>query len=192
PDEIEKMIELRREVAKNLVESCRVEHKDASGTFAALDTKAQNTIMVAGIFMAGALAFFRGDVLQQLVAVGSRLILVLLGLAVLTLILAITLCIYAMVTREVSISEPRLFEEQAQVILNEPPDLLSDLYERYLFYQANHLNDLSSEIRKVNNTKATAIKSGQVFLAIATLFVALLLFYTLYAVWHLGASVKAG
>ncbi|HWN11811.1 MAG TPA: hypothetical protein VNO50_21470 [Pyrinomonadaceae bacterium] len=183
------MTDLRAEIVENLLDSCKAEYSEAAATFTALDTKAQNTITVSGIFLAAALAFFRGAELQQLVTIGGAT-LILLAIVVLVLMLAIIFCIWGMRIRDVPIADAAFSEKEARQILKEPAESLNELFEGHLFDQARNWNSLSSAVREANDRKAWAVRWGQLLLGSAILLVALLLIYTLYSVWSMPPAVK--
>jgi hypothetical protein len=184
------MSEQRINLVKDLLQSCITEHTDAQANFAGLDAKAQNTIAIGGIFLAGALAFFNGDSLQKLIMLGSHLTIVLLGIVVLLLMLSTVFCIWAMRIRNLSITDSTISKEEVEGILEQPLDELPDRYENYLLSQVGDWTNISKELREANQRKAQAVRRGQLFLGIAILFVAILLFYTLYAAWNMPSSVK--
>jgi hypothetical protein len=178
------MIELRNDLAKDLVENCKLEHADAAATFNALDTKAQNTITIAGIFLASSLAFFKLETLQFLVANGSTVILFLVGLTAAILIAAIGFCLSALWPREVPLGNVLRAVDVAETILNDPIETLPDHYLGRLMEQAHEWNRLSQKIRDKNVGKAKAIRNGQLLLGIGILSIVLVLFYSLFGVWR--------
>lgn len=185
------MSESRINLIKDLLQSSISAHSDASSNFTSLDTKAQNTIAIVGIFLAGTLAFFTGDSLQKLITIGAQPAIILLGILVLLLMLSTACCIWAMRIQDISINDVTMSKEEVEAILERPFDELSERYENYLLSQIEEWNRISEEFREVNSKKAKAVRRGQLFLGIATLFAAILLFYTLCAVWALQLTVKS-
>jgi uncharacterized membrane protein YqjE len=184
------MSELRINLVKDLLQSSISEHSDAHANFAALDTKAQNTVTIGGIFLAGALAFFNGDSLQKLIMLGSHSVLILLGMVVLLLMLSTIFCIWGMRIRDISISDVTISQEEVEGILEQSSDELSIRYENYLLSQVGVWSKISKELHEVNQRKAKAVRRGQLFLGIAILFVAILLFYTLYTAGNAPSLIK--
>ncbi|MEK6284003.1 MAG: hypothetical protein AABN95_26945 [Acidobacteriota bacterium] len=185
------MSELRVNLVKDLFQSSISEHSDAQANFTGLDTKAQNTTAIGGIFLAGALAFFNGDSLQKLITIGSHPAIILLGIVVLLLMLSTAFCIWAMRIQDISISDVAISKEEVEAIIEQPSDELSERYENYLLSQVGEWSRISKGLREVNQRKAKAVRRGQMFLGIAALFAAILLFYTLYAAWNLPPAVKS-
>src|ERR1051325_1164979 len=163
------MSEQRISLVKDLLQSIINEYSDAKTRFTNLDTKAQSTTAIAGIFLAGALAFFNGDSLQKLITYGGRVTVFLLGIAVFLLMLSTIFCIWAMLIRDISIIENENLREEVEGILRQDSDELSDRYENYLRDQAEEWSKISKELLEVNQQKAKAVRRGQVSLSIAVI-----------------------
>ena len=191
------MSEGRTDLVKDLVQLAIAEHSDAQTNFTNLDAKAQSTTTIAGIFLAGALAFFNGDSLQQLISIGSHPAILLLGIVVLFLMIAIALCVAAMRIRDVSVREVGLSKEEvvgsSEVIgiLDLPANELPGRYENYLLQQVDEWSQVSTELRGINYKKGRAVYFGQLLLGVAIFFVAILLLYTSFRVWKLPPPTKS-
>src|SRR2546421_11296908 len=129
------MSELRINLVKDLLRFSISELNDAQSTFAGLDTKAQNTTAIGGVFLAGALAFFSGDSLPKILSMGAHPELVLLGIVVLLLMLSTGFCIWAIRIQEVAINDVAPSKEEVVAILDQAADQLSARYENYLLTQ---------------------------------------------------------
>lgn len=179
------MSELRINLVKDLLQFSASEMSDAQTTFAGLDVKAQNTTAIGGIFLAGALAFFSGDSLPKVISIGAHAELILLGIVVLLLMVSTSFCIWAIRIQEVSISDIAPSKDEVIAILDQPADELTVRYENYLLTQVEDCVRISSELRQINERKATAVRRGQLSLGVAILSTTVLLLYTLYAAWKL-------
>lgn len=190
------MSEERIELVKNLVELAINEHSDAQANFSSLDTKAQNTTAIAGIFLAGALAFFNGASLQKLMTIGSHATIVLLALVIVSLMFCTAFCLWAMRIRDVSIGDVGFAKEVVvgssgvAGILDLPADELRGRYENYLLTQAGDWTQNAKSLRDINDQKARAVRRGQTWLGVSILFVAALLLYTSFKLWRFPEAAK--
>jgi hypothetical protein len=178
------MNELRIRLISELLQSCYGRYSDAALDFSNLDAKAQNTITISGIFLAGTVAFFTGDSLQKLISLGSRPILVMLGLVTLLLMTSVAFCIHAMWIRDISTKDLSVSTEEVKLILDESSDDFAERYERYLLTEVEQLNQVSSDLHETNRKKAFAIKVGQMHLTLAVFGAAMLLLYLLVLAWR--------
>jgi hypothetical protein len=150
------MNEARINLIKDLVQSCVSENADAQTNFAALDAKAQNTITVVGIFLAGALAFFTGDSLQKLIRLRSFTIIALFVAVISLLMISTIFCVWAMRIQYMSVYEASFSEELIKSILRQSSNELSARHENYLFGEVKEWGRLTREVRIINLRKANA------------------------------------
>jgi uncharacterized membrane protein len=183
------MSELRIKLIGDLLQSYSAKYSDAALTFSNLDGKAQNTITIGGIFLAGSLSFFTGDSLPKLIAQGSRPALVMLGLVVLLLIMSVACCLYAMWIRDILTSDVSVTSDEVKLILDEPSANLPERYERYLLAQVKQLSRISSDLEQINRKKASGVRAGQMLLSVAILSAAILLFYLIITAWRVRPTL---
>lgn len=174
---------VRVELAKDLFDSAIAEHSDAQANFSGMDTKAQNTAAVGGIFLAGSLALFNGASMQKLLGDGSPIAFGLLILIAALLMATTILSLWAMRIREIPRGDLKLSKEEVDAILERPEEELSARYQNYLLSRASDWAEISNRLRGVNLAKSKFVLVGQLCLGGATLVVAILLVFTLLSVW---------
>lgn len=180
-DETErKLAELRVNLVRELFQAALSDHADAEANFASLDTKAQNTAAIGGVFLAGTLALFNSGSLQKLLEGGSNKTLIFLAVTGLLILSAAILAILAMRLRDVPVGDMAISKEEIDEILLQPTDELPDRYERYLLGQVKLRTDITAKLREANLSKSRFVYCGQLGLAAATVAVGSLLMYTLY------------
>jgi len=169
--------EFRLQILSSLVEAGSEEYKENVRINSLLEDKAQKTAGLAGIFLAAALAFIRVDTLS--VWPFNRLrILLPLALVIVLLVGCIGFCLAVMWLR--AIPGRPTFESLNKLKSDLWPIALGDLDA----YEEGYWGDRSVLWQAVTTEQSTLIKSkahrlliAQVILALAMIFVALLLLF---------------
>lgn len=182
---MERVDGVRANLIKNLFEASVAEHSDAQQNFATLDTKAQNTAAIAGVFLAGALALFGGDSVQKIIKAGGSIEISLIGAVAILLMFSIVSCLLAMRIREIAVRDIAILREDVETILDMPHDELNERYENHLLTQVAEWDEVSKNLRNANKGKSFYTYWGQLSLGLATLVVAGLLLFTAYTVQNL-------
>jgi hypothetical protein len=111
---VEKEIQAKTDLAKMVLDSYRFEYKDYTAWWNDLDRKAQGTVAIAGIILAGALAFARQ--LSVNTPVYEKIV---LSIAIVLLLCAIGFAVFTLIVRNVSLPPPaKQIEELAKEILS--------------------------------------------------------------------------
>ncbi|MBI1763503.1 MAG: hypothetical protein HYR56_18925 [Acidobacteria bacterium] len=167
--------EKREVLVKELLQSCVNSYSDADAAFKNLDSKAQNTVAIAGVFLGGAFAFFNGGAFDKFIRLGGTLATVILGIAVLLLITSIWFCIRALRIRFVPINDITISHQEVDEILERPDTEIIQRYENYLRGQIGIWIGLADGFNQTNLGKAKEVSKGQLCLAYAVFFASLLL-----------------
>lgn len=169
--------EIKESFRQAVLDAYLIEYKELSETGRGLESKAQGSIAVAGIFIAAAFAYIR-DITP--IALSPEKIL--LGLAILLLVLSVILSILALRVRKVTapplgefthyyikdllqVTDEAAFQEYLPVVFN-------DHATRWL--------NIKQETYKLNQIKARYLWSAQLFLMASILTVALLTLIKLF------------
>jgi hypothetical protein len=153
------------------------EYDDLSKTFVALDGKAQNTIIAAGIFLAAITAFLDQARLQQYLQIGRCFALFFLGGAAVLLVGSIIASLLGMRIRRVPtpLNAGDLGRMVDDVLALHSSELNEPTHENFLRDQIEAWRGTLDGMAAVNGNKATAALVGQVLLVIAAVFLGVLL-----------------
>jgi hypothetical protein len=155
-----------------VLDSYREEYRELSDNWRSLDTKAQGTAAIAGIFLAAALAFVRE--LAKGLASFDRALLV---LAITTLFLVVLLAVFAMKVRQVEMApNGEDFERMTDDLLS--PELLHELPTRLpalVRDRAKVWRQVNAKVAEQNGRKAELLSWSTWGLAISALLIAILI-----------------
>lgn len=161
------------------------EHSFLQSDFTDLDTKAQNTTAIAGIFLAGSLAFYSGDSLPRLVQLGGLPIVILLAIAVSMLVISVMLSIRTMTIREIEVVNSADATKEVNDLLR--AELVDEewpvAHERYVRGQIEHWESVNSDLAATNDDKAQSLFKAQLCLSLAVILVGFLLLFILFGAW---------
>jgi uncharacterized membrane protein YgdD (TMEM256/DUF423 family) len=177
------MNRLRIVLLERVLQASVDEHAYNKRTFTNLDTKAQNTTAIAGVFLAAALAFLRGQALEQFVQFSGRYVVVFLGVSIILLLGSVLSCLIAMRIRGViaPIGSVELIEMVNDILSLEPSEFTDATHENFL---RDQIAAWQTTLRDTSNrSKARAVLIGQLLLATAIVVVAILLLVILISVW---------
>jgi len=173
------MSEQRIALVKELFTASVSELTNAQNSFNALDTKAQNTTTIAGIFLASTLAFLNSKVFETVINSGKAVSLILLGFVTGFLIISVLCCLRSITIRETPVLKLTNFQKELEGILRQPDDQVADRYENFLKSRISDWITAASELRETNIGKAAKIFWGQIFLTLSIISIAILMIYTL-------------
>ncbi len=158
--------QLKLELANKVLEAYKFEYKDYSAWWDNLERKAQGTIAIAGIILAGGFAFVR-QISENKPLFHEQLLLI--GV-VLLLLGAIAFAVISLIVREVQ-SPPKAGEiaELAQEIL-ETKDVenLSDRVAGIVYDQSNLWKECNQKLYDVCKKKGKNLSISQVLVLLAT------------------------
>jgi hypothetical protein len=180
------MNEIRTGLLEKALRACVDEYVEKGRTFTNLDTKAQNTTALAGVFLAAALAFLREEALEAFVRSGGRHTVILLAASIISLLGSILSCLLAMRIRKVIAPiEPVALTAMVDDILSLDASELTDVtYGNFLRDQIAAWQPTLADASTANASKAKAVLAGQFLLTAAIVFIAILLLVILTTVWH--------
>jgi hypothetical protein len=179
----EKVHDFRISLLKESLEASKAEHANRLRDFTDLDTKAQSTTAIAGIFLAGSLAFYNGDALSTLIGFSRLPGMILLGVAVSMLVVSVVFSIRTMTIREIAAVDSVNANKAVDDLLRWPEDW-SEGHERYLRDQIKDWQRANSDLSAKNDDKAKTVSKGQACLSLAVILVGLFLLILL-----LGAGI---
>lgn len=169
-----KLKEVKESFEKTLYDSYALEYKGLHEIWRSLDSKAQGTVAVAGIFIGGVFNYIRD--IKATNPLTPQYEKNFLAFSVLCLVICVLLSVWALRVREVK--EPPIGKDLDQKI----KDLLqneaeSDFDDHLKLFPVNRFQEWSvahDDINKLNKSKATCLWWAHVSLMIAILTVALL------------------
>ncbi len=171
------MSSLRIRLLEKVLQSCAEEYSFHERIFAHLDTKAQSTTAISGIFLAAALAFLHGDAVEQLTAQAGLLGLILVGLAILGLIVSVVFALVAM--RVQTVPAPLAAADKLkmvdEVLSLDEKEFDEGTVEAHLRDRGSAWPKVLEGISKTNDAKAQSVWYAQCSLAVSILFVGLML-----------------
>lgn len=172
----------RSELLERTLQSCADEYKDKGLTFSNLDTKAQNTITIDGVFLAAVFAFLQGDNLTKFICLGGTYAIIFLGFSIILLLSSALFCLYTMKIRKiVAPLESEALDQMVQHILSVDPSEFTDTTaENFLRDQISVWKEVLIDMSKNNLDKAKAVLIGQILLTSAIVIIAILLLVILY------------
>ncbi len=167
----------RIELLEWTLQSCTDEYKDKGLTFSNLDTKAQNTITIAGIFLAAGFAFLQGDNLTKLICLGGIYAIILLGGSIVFLLSSAFCCLYTMKIRKIvaPLGSEALDKIVQDILGVDPSEFTNTTTENFLRDQISVWKEVLTDMSKTNLDKAKAVLVGQMLLASAIVIIAILL-----------------
>jgi hypothetical protein len=148
---IEKLLAIRESFRQAALDAYREEYKELTEVWKALETKAQGTITIGGIFIAAAFTFAKDLASTRLDYYGNLL----LGAVIFLLIASVCFSILALKTREVSIPPGGESVEELANDLREVND--GDLFDR----KRRFINDQSTLWKTSVSTTRTAIEDKE-------------------------------
>lgn len=160
----------RVKILDDSLDAFKEEYRELSETWRHIETKAQGTVSIAGIFIAAAFAFVH--YLSETAPSCERL---LLGLALALLGLCVLLSIAALAVREVKaapIGETLYGMVTELVDAGEARD--AESIDNFVRDQIGLWNEVNEEVRAVNHSKARYLLCAQVALVAALVTVATL------------------
>jgi hypothetical protein len=172
---------IRISLLTEALEASKTEYSNLLKDFTDLDTKAQNTTAVAGIFLAGSLAFYNGDPLSKLSGFGVVAV-ALLGAAVMFLVVSVVFSIGTMKLRDITQVNSAIDKEDVNNLLRAglADQEWSEAYERYINLRINAWQVASDDLALRNYEKARTLSRAQLFLNFAVLVVGLVLLTALF------------
>ncbi len=175
------MTNLRLKLLERVLTTSAAEYADKGRIFTNLDTKAQNTATIAGIFLTGAFVFIGKESLDWFISRGGPIVITLLSITIVLLVVSIVFCIIAMkIQRTLTPMASKDFACMVEEILQiEPADFTDERIENFLKDQIRVWTAVLSDISKANDNKAASVLGGQLFLSFAIFFEAIMLLYTL-------------
>lgn len=173
------MSEQRISLIKEMFNASVSEFTNAQNSFNALDTKAQNTTTIAGIFLASILAFLNSEILQKFVATGKLFSVIILGTVTVFLIFATLFCLFSIIIRDTPTLKLKNIQNELEAILKQPEKQLETRYENFLLSRIREWINIANELRETNQKKATMIFLGQICLMVSIISMAFLMSYTL-------------
>jgi hypothetical protein len=170
----------KRWLAQQQLEALKFSYKDHEDWWRALDTKAQGTVAISGIFLAGGFAF-----VDQLGHGTPRIILAMLVVAVASLIASIGLSVFALIivptatlpTAKASMKECR------EVLAVMTPDEAHARGTNYLLDQSELWIECIDETAAVGDRKAERIQVAQWLVLAAAVAIALAALLRIFSNW---------
>jgi len=141
----------RKLIESSLLEAYRYEYEDIIKRWHNIESKAQGTVAMSGIFLAGFLAF-----VQQLSKDAGLLEKSVLSLAILLLASALISCVLVLKSRErPPVLRGDIFEELVNdLIANPSSDEITKRYYLFIRDQSKIWNEINKDIEKINKDKA--------------------------------------
>lgn len=167
---------IKRELIQFAYDRSEHEHNELSETWKLLDTKAQATAGIAGVFVAAAFAFVRNTYLQ--VNFTEKF---LLSLALVLLTVSIFSAVLGMVIRPVSM--PLSGADTAKSvddIFHQPEAEWATRQINLIADTVNQWDQVNDEIRKILETKGNRIKLSQAALVAASIVITAMTLYAIY------------
>jgi len=161
----------KEDLSKAVTEAYRFEYQDRSAWWRDLDQKAQGTVAIAGVLLAGAFAF-----VQQLETAKGLLEIILLALSVLLLLGAVALAVRALLIREVDLPPAaEAIEELAREVLASTDS--QEIPERAVglaYDQAKLWRDANQSIYNECRAKARSVALAQIAILAAAFLIAVI------------------
>jgi hypothetical protein len=162
--------EIRETWRKATLDAFRDEYREHSEIWRSLESKAQGNVAVAGIFVAGSLAYLTKSDLK----LHQHEVIFLLA-AVVCLIVSVLLSILTIKTQEITPPPLGSFVNHfVRVLLPMDPACFKGFLETFYADHANQWTKVIAELRESNETKAHLLWRAQEFLIAAILAVAAL------------------
>lgn len=166
-----KSVELRKSLQTAVLDSYSEKYKELSEIWRNLETKAQGTITIAGIFIAGALAYIR-EISPQTYLYEKLF----LGISIVCLIICVIYSILALYIRDVSGSPiGKILDDLAQKFFKVKNDKDFQAYiEKFPVNQCAAWRKTEESVCKEIKLKADHLLKAHIFLVLAVLIIALL------------------
>lgn len=163
----EKILENKESLRQAALDVYRDEYKELSETWKSLETKAQGTVTIAGIFIAASFTFAK-DLTTTRLSFNENLI---LGAAIICLIISVLFSVMALKTREVDAppSGERILEMTDHLI--DLPDL-AERRVRFIYDQAKLWESVVRTTKDALYEKESFLRTAQGFLVVAVLLAA--------------------
>jgi hypothetical protein len=159
-----KALEIRESFRQAALDAYREEYKELTEVWKVLETKAQGTVTIAGIFIAAAFTFAKDLAATRLDFYGNLL----LGAAIACLIFTIIFSVLALKTREVKLPPAG---ERVKLMADHYKDVadadLPDRKRRFINQQVNEWQRVVDDARDDIDAKERWIRTAQGFLVIA-------------------------
>ena len=150
------------------------EYTELSDVWKQVDTKAQATATIAGIFMAAAFAFVRNAAFQL-----TSTEKVLLSALLVLLLASISVAVRAMLIREVPMPpEPEAVAKMVEELLTQPETEYEERHASLLADTVNAWIPVNRELRSTVTSKASGVAWAQGALLLAALVMAALIILT--------------
>lgn len=163
--------EIRESLQKAVLESYRDEYKELSEAWRNLESKAQGSVAIAGIFIGGAFAYIR-----EIGSEAGRLEKVFLGASIICLIISVTFAVLALTVRKVAAPPIGEYVDglvQDLLRLENDDDLVHRL-PRFTGDQIDSWREVTTDAKQRTRSKANCLSGSHVFLVLAILAIALL------------------
>lgn len=180
-----KLLELRIESLKMVLESFRKDYTVQEDVFSKLDQKAQGIISLAGAFLAAALAFVKLDELGNLFNTVGVFGVLILALSIVILICVVGASVWATSLRQCPLPpQPSILLETTEDVLRLGHDDLSfHHFENNIRQEIGFWRLTNEAFEVINNDKSGTIITAQIGLALAILLIGILLLVILIAVY---------
>lgn len=165
----DKEIHAKTDLAKSVLDSYLFEYKDYMAWWNGLDRKAQGTVAIAGIILAGALAFAR-----QLSVNTPFYEQILLSVAIVLLLCAIGFAVFTLIVRMVSLPpDAKQIEELAIEILSTSDSAnLSDRVSGIVYDQTALWSKCTQDLYEGCRAKANQVIIAQILILVAAILTA--------------------
>ncbi len=185
PDITQKLLDLRIESLKMVLESFRKDYAVHEDIFSKLDQKAQSIVGLAGAFLAAALAFVKFEELGKLFATVGVFGLLILSASIFILIYVVAASVWATGIRACPLPpKPTTLLTAAEDILRLESTALSlDHFENNIRHEIGFWKTVNEGIANINQDKSKTIVNAQISLSIAIILIAILLFVVILAIF---------
>ena len=180
--------QLRGALLESVLAAYQEEYRDAAERWKNLETKAQGTVAIAGIFVAGILAFIRPSDAMTL-RPAER---VLLAVAISTFAGAVVCAAAALILRARDSVPSQLVEKMAADLRRDTDEGLVASLDGYLFDQIEAWTTVNTETRRTLAGKAQALAAGQALLIVGVLLFAAVAAGSVFVPRNQAASVQQG
>lgn len=164
------VIALRQKLFDASLDSAKSIYAARVDQWKTLETKAQGTVAVAGIFLGGVFAMARDVKVET-----GNFERTLLMLTSISLLLAVAAAVLALHVRATPMPGGKLNETVKRLLLPERTDQLEDRVPRFIGDRARDLHTCASKLATVNKTKAAQLRGAQWFLFASALLVCALI-----------------
>jgi len=160
-------------VLEKILQTQITEYADIQYRFNNLDTKAQNTVAIAGIFIVASLAFLPIKDLPDMINLLGKEAVVIMGYVLALLVAAVMCCLKAMRIRWTP--TPSFVKYGSDLLGLSHDEISNEIYQNYLRDLARSLQKSTKGVHLHVNAKAQWILMGQILLGGAMISVSTLL-----------------